>query len=103
MGVGLGWRQWLVRGAAAATFRVLAALRIFLNRLWRIGTALVGRNGAALAAGHGSQARRAENHPCAWRGAVRAGAGRITFGHRPQLGEVATIGAIVFVDGQDRK
>src|SRR3990167_114243 len=98
MGVGLSWRQRFMWGAAAATLRVLAALRVLLNRLWCIGTAFVGRNGTALAAGHGRQARRAENHPRAGPSTPGAAAGLVTLGHWPQLGEITAVGAVVFVD-----
>src|SRR3990167_1144674 len=98
MGISFARRQRFARPATAATTGVFAFAGVFLDRLWRVGTALVGSMGAALAAGHGRQAGRRKNHPLADATAVRTGAGLVAIGHGPQLGEVPAVSAVIFVN-----
>src|ERR1700677_2513235 len=84
----------LGRAAAAAwTMRRL----VLVDGLGRISATLVGGVGLALVRGHTEEVRRGQDHARRFALASRTVLRRIAFGHRPHVGERATIVAEIFV------
>lgn len=98
LGSAAGFRHktgWFARAATAA--RTMRGL-VFVQRLRRVGAALIDRMRLPLLRWHAREARRGEDDPRRLHRAMRTILRRFELGHRPHIGKWSTIVAKIFVN-----